>query len=440
MSWTTLQEATRLTDTFASEAVGIVRRLFHRLHDVDDLYAHSVGAYSAFAPVTLGVPCTRSNGGAGTTRQQARVAAIGETVERYSAAWLPEDDLKLDSYASLSQRVRCLDPEEVRLFSNEQLDRPGFKYSQLGVDDVIHWVESQEVHSGQRTWIPAQLAFLNSSLLTPRRIVHPTSNGLAFGSTHPEALCSAILELIERDAVMTAWYNGLTLPLIDVESDPTLSDYFDRHLRPSGLEISLVDLSVLAGVPAVVSIVRNGNSDIAPLGLGAAASPSPVVAAIKAANEAVASRGWAALKQRQGTTLDPRSDWNETIVDFEDHIALYTDVAMADQTKFLDSATARVAVADIPAIEAESPRDLYAQLAAILSKQGAQVYSVDVTAPDIREGGGAVVRAYSPQLQPLDVSYAARYLGGARLRRRPVDVGLLQEPVHNLNPLPHPFP
>ncbi|AXR73955.1 MULTISPECIES: YcaO-like family protein [Auritidibacter] len=440
MSWTSLQEAERLTNVYDSDAVGIVRRLFHRLHDVDDLHAHSVGAYSAYAPVTIGAPCTRSNGGAGTSRAQARVAAIGETVERYSSAWLPHEELVRGSFEELQQDRHCLHPEEIQLFSDEQLDDPNFEFSRLGTHDVIEWVESQDVHTGRRTWIPAQLAFLNSSLATEHRIVHPTSNGLAFGSRHEEALCSAILELIERDAVMTAWYNRLTLPLIDIDSDSILKDYFDRHLRPSGLDISVVDLSILAGVPAAVSVVRNTHGETAPLGIGAAASSSPITAAIKAANEAVASRGWAALKQRQGTTLDPQSNWKQTINDFEDHIALYTNETMAERTRFLDSSQERVAVSEIASLQAEHPEDLYQQLAATLAGQGATVYSIDVSSPDVIEGGGAVIRAYSPQLQPLDVSYAARYLGGHRLRQRPVEVGLLTSPSDQFNDLPHPFP
>ena len=69
-------------------------------------------------------------------------------------------------------------------------------------------------------------------------------------------------------------------------------------------------------------------------------------------------------------------------------------------------------------------------------------YAVDVTAPDIADAGLRVAKVVAPELQPLDVAYDARFLGGRRLYRAAFELGLRDEPAtfDDLNPYPHPFP
>ena len=65
-----------------------------------------------------------------------------------------------------------------------------------------------------------------------------------------------------------------------------------------------------------------------------------------------------------------------------------------------------------------------------------------MTAPDVRELGLTVGKVLAPELCPLDVPHAARFLGGRRLYDAAVSLGLRDEPLHeaDVNPDPHPFP
>lgn len=438
--WTPQDAAERIMSVFASPLVGIVQRLFARVRDTDELYAYSIGSEACDSRGLLGTRCNGNNGGGGATPEGARLAAIGEAVERYSGAWVPFELLRHGTYRELTARgVRCLPPGDFTPFASWQYEQPDAPFVPFTADTPLPWVESRRLHDGELIWIPAQLIYLRGDLMERHPIGYPTSNGLAYGNTPDEALVSGLLELVERDAVMLAWYKRLSLPLLDVGSDPALARYFRSHVEPTGLDVRLVDLSVFADVPVVLAVVRSEVPGAAPLGLGAAASGSALRAATKAACEAVNTRTWAAIKLRDGVYVDPDGDFDATVLDFDDHIALYSRPGLVSETLFLDSSPDRRALGDLPALCSDTPGELRDALLAALDD--VDLYAVDLTSPDVREAGGHVVKVFSPQLQPLDAGYRRRYVGGRRLREKPVALGLVKpQDADAVNPLPHPFP
>ncbi|RZQ62516.1 YcaO-like family protein [Amycolatopsis suaedae] len=440
--WTPREQAERTMNTFLSPVVGIVRSLYDRLHDTDDVYAYSIAADACNSKVLIDVACNKSNGGAGPDPDGARLSAIGETVERYSGAFVPFDQLRHGTYAELTaDGLTCLSPEEYQPFARWQYEHPQVPFQPYTADTRMHWTASLRLGDGERVWLPAQAVYLCENLLRDPPLTYPTSNGLAYGSTTDEALVGGILELLERDGVMVTWYKRLSLPLVDVESDPELAAFFRRHVWPSGMHVSIVDVSRFAGVAAVLAVVRNRNTDFAPLGLGAAAAADPRRAVTKAVCEAVSTRGWAFLKQRDGDVPDPDSDFYRTITAFEDHVGLYANPSLVAETEFLDASSERVAVADLPRLPDGNPGELRDALIERATAGGVNLYAVDATSPDVREAGGHVVKVFSPQLQPLDAGYAGRHLGGDRLHGRLVEQGHIDPAdADYVNPLPHPFP
>ena len=76
-----------------------------------------------------------------------------------------------------------------------------------------------------------------------------------------------------------------------------------------------------------------------------------------------------------------------------------------------------------------------------LARRSASAYAVDVTSPDVREAGLAVVRVVAPELCALDVEHDARMLGGTRLYDEPLRLGVRSGLTEaDVNPDPHPFP
>jgi ribosomal protein S12 methylthiotransferase accessory factor len=440
--WTPTPVATRTMRTFVSPTVGIVRRVFERMRDTDDLQAFSTGSEACDSRVLLGSACNKINGGGGLALEGSRLAAIGEAVERYSAAWVPFQELEYGAYRDLTARgLDCLPPGQYTPFADWQYDQPDAPAVRFTDQTAVPWVESRRLADGALVWIPAQAVYLRGDLGAKNPITYGTSNGLAYGNTTDEALVSGILELVERDAVMLTWYRSLSMPLLDISSDPRLAAYMARHVAPTGLAVSLVDLSAFTGIAVVLAVIRNDHPETASLGLGAAASGSPVRAATKAVTEATSTRSWAVSTRRAGIVVDPESDFNETVRSFDDHIALYARPSLIRATRFLDGSTQRSTVDQLPAHPSETPGELRDALVATLARGGIDLYAVDATSPDVREAGGHVVKVFSPQLQPLDAGFRRRSLGGARLRTRPAELGLVAPGNEDsINPMPHPFP
>ncbi|MGH3897139.1 MAG: YcaO-like family protein [Pseudonocardiaceae bacterium] len=442
--WTDPAVAERLFGQFRSDLVGIVTGVNQRLRDVDDVRAFTVGASTCETTHLLGERSTATNGGGALHERAAVVAAIAETVERYSATYRPDDAVIQASWRELAAGGdNAVSPGQLRLFTDAQLCEPGFPFVGFTDDLTIRWVPGVGLASGQRTWLPASLVFLSAPPREPAGCIgYSTSNGLAAGCTWDEAALAGLLELVERDGFCTTWHNGLSMPRIDPASDPEVSAFFDRHVRPAGLSVALVDLSRFGQVPSVLAIVRNENNDIAPIGLGAAAAADPRRAITKAVIEAFQTRVWMRAEQRAGTALPPDTDFTAEIRDFPDHVRLYSGPGLIEHTRFLDASDDRVAVGDLPAVPGARPRQVLLGVLEHLAAQGVDVYLADATSPDVRSAGAVVARVFAPALVPLDAWYRARFLGVPRLRRRPVELGLVPRPRRDeeLTAYPHPFP
>jgi ribosomal protein S12 methylthiotransferase accessory factor len=442
--WTDLAAAQRLFDQFRSDLVGIVTRLNQHLRDVDDVRAFSVGALTCETKHLIGYRGTATSGGGALHEQAAVVAAIAEAVERYSATYRPDHAVIQTSWRELTARGdNAVSPRQLRLFTDRQLAEPGFPFVDFTDDLTISWVPGVDLASGERTLLPTDLIFLSApSRELAGRIGYGTSNGLAAGCTWDEAALSGLLELIERDGFCTAWHNGLSMPQIDPASDPEVSAFFDRHVRPTGMSLALVDLSRFSQVPSVLAVVRNDDNDIAPIAVGAAAAGDPKRAIVKAVIEAFQTRVWMRAEQRAGTTLPPDTDFTAEIRTFDDHVRPYSGPGLIEHTRFLDASGDRVTVGDMPAVPGDRPRQVLLGVLDRLAEQGVDVYLADATSPDIRAGGVVVARAFAPALLPLDSWFRARFLGVPRLRQRPVELGLIPRPLRDeeLTAYPHPFP
>jgi ribosomal protein S12 methylthiotransferase accessory factor YcaO len=77
-------------------------------------------------------------------------------------------------------------------------------------DRELTWVEGEALTDRQPVWIPASFVRLTARG-EPGALVEGSSTGTAAGANADEATVAALLELIERDAVMAAWTDGLPL-------------------------------------------------------------------------------------------------------------------------------------------------------------------------------------------------------------------------------------
>jgi ribosomal protein S12 methylthiotransferase accessory factor len=427
--------------TLVSPYCGLVRGYSDLSCDPDDARLVRVGCRLADLEPLIGFTTDFRAGGSAPNRDEALAAALGEVAERYSASWLPEG-LPLATARELGGSA--VDPGRFALFHPRQHVRPGFPFKAFTADTRVRWTPGVALPSNDPAHLPAQLVYLrwrSPEDTGEEPIGYSTSNGTACGATFEEAVLSGLLELLERDAFMLTWYGRLSLPRLDWSSEPELTRFDDRYFRATGLRYSAIDLSRFHEVPTVVAIVRGAPGDGAPLAVGAACAPTAAEAWQDGLGEAFAVRAWARAMSHEGRIRGFASDFSD-LDGFDDHILFYANEENARHAKFLDASPQERAVGEIAPLEGSDVAEQIAALCERLAACGATAYAVDVTAPDIAAAGLRVAKVVAPELQPLDVAYDGRFLGGRRLYRAAYELGFLREPLvfDELNPYPHPFP
>ena len=435
---TPVTDALRRLDATVSPLVGIVKDVVQLTYGADDCRLSTVTCRVAPTGRTLGQETVDRGGSWHLGPERARAGALGEAVERYCGAFVPEELLVAGSAGELGDRV--VDPDEFSLFHPRQHAKPGFPFEPFTASSRLRFVEGFSLRDGSPALLPAQLVFLRGQLAGEPTIGYSTSNGLACGPTLEEAILAALLEVVERDSIMLAWNAGLSLPLLDWSGDADLRRLERLYFAPAGIEYSVVDASSFHDVPVAVAVLHGPPWGAAELSVGAAAAATPQAAWLKALAEAFGVRRW----RRDLGVLDPQFEVAEAdeITSFDDHTFYYATPERARQARFLHASAERRAVSDVRPLGDTTALEQIEEIVQRLAARGVDAYAVDVTSPDVRSLGMWVARVVAPALYGLDVAHVARYLGGNRLYRLPFELGLRASPLRfeDVNPLPHPFP
>lgn len=138
-------------------------------------------------------------GGKGPTRSHAKASAIMESIERYSS--LPRSYARCyirGTYTELSNSyAKVLHPDEI-----VEPVREGYDDRR----DPIDFVTGFDLLNNKQVLVPAEIALYryDHKPSSPRIFLHPHTNGLASGNVLEEAICHALCEVIEIDAVSIA--------------------------------------------------------------------------------------------------------------------------------------------------------------------------------------------------------------------------------------------
>jgi ribosomal protein S12 methylthiotransferase accessory factor len=143
--------------------------------------------------------------GKGPTREHAMASALMESIERYSS--LPAGGprkLVRSSYFELSKTRKMLHPDEI-------VEPVRFEYRN---DMPMDWLPGHDLASGEEVMVPASIALFR--YMPPPPAVNPFAyfhtNGLASGNVMEEAICHALCEVIERDAMSLAELRASAIP------------------------------------------------------------------------------------------------------------------------------------------------------------------------------------------------------------------------------------
>ncbi|SDD59174.1 YcaO-like family protein [Nocardioides lianchengensis] len=214
----------------------------------------------------------------------ARIAAIGEAVERYCGNHVPDGLLRGTARELTAAGHRLLGPDHLRFFADWQHERAGFPFARFTDDVEIAWVAG-EGDDGP-VLVPASWAHLNWRTGSRRGdafLHHVNYAGIATGQGVDDAVRRGLLELVERDALSLWWHLDLPAAGIDPDSVPGLRE----HLAGSRLEVHLLALPAWFGVPVVAAVVHDPVTGIVAGGFSAKLDPAET--AVKATLEAIHS-------------------------------------------------------------------------------------------------------------------------------------------------------
>lgn len=290
--------------------------------------------------------------------ERAFIRAVGESVERYCAAFYPED-LPLAQAGELDGP--WLDPNRLA---------PGI--GSFTPEMRIRWTRARVLANGDDVWVPASFVYIPyyGAPGEPSFDVQSTT-GLALGRDIDEAIEHALAEVVERDAFMRAWRFDLPVERVILEPIHLAGLHLCRIPSESGFEI-------------VVGFIERPEPPYTAVGL--AARRSLAEAASAAAIEAAAAHIW--LREWLATDPDPPAYPPRTLYDHARVHAIRRDLSTSRQ-RWLSATQVAVARPELTHWRQ-------------ISARFADACIVELTPPDVAATGACAVRVIVPDCVPLD--------------------------------------
>jgi thioglycine synthase len=271
-----------------------------RVADITDLDRIGIPVFSSIRPGAMEGAISIYNG-KGASREQARVSAIMEAMERFSAEPRGER-LRTDLMENMLSSENAVDPRELILPQMINM----YVHHQ-----PIAWVKGYDLIEGEDIWVPAVAVYHPYDSKNDLQLFRSNTIGLASGNNLEEAVLHGMCEVIERDAWSICEAKRTPRGELVVEDDcPVVSDLLQKF-RSQGVEVHLKDLTSDVGIPTIAAAADDVRmKDPALLNLGVGTHLSPRVAAIRALTEVAQSRCTQIHGAREDTT---KADINRAV-------------------------------------------------------------------------------------------------------------------------------
>ncbi|ONK09846.1 TOMM precursor leader peptide-binding protein [Streptomyces sp. MP131-18] len=321
-------------------------------------------------------------------------------------------------------------------------------------DRDIPWVWGHALGAGRPVLVPQVLTYYHATGLA-ERFVQESSNGCASGGCLAEAAYFGLMEVVERDAFLLAWYGRVPLPEIapDTSDRPETRQMVDR-LAMYGYRARFFDSRITFPVPVVTGVAVREDGGLGRMCFGAGASLDPEAALASALCEiATDAVNLPERTAREEPRLRAMAADFSRVTALHDHPLVYGIPEMGEHAAFLlgapgDPPPRRRALHDtfragsLLPVSDDVGQDLAACVAAV-NAAGFEVIVVDQTTPEQRDLGLVTAGVIVPGLLPIDFGWARqRALGMPRLRTALREAGRAERDLDpaDFNPAPHPFP
>ena len=258
-----------------------------RLANITGLDVVGVPVWVGMRPNSRGLATSQ---GKGLTHAAAQASALMESIESWHAENI-DRPVHIDSPSSFGRKVPIIQYDRLSYYDDSppRSDRP------------FAWIQGDDLLQDQPCWVPLESVSTNYVGPANGRSASSfvqSSNGLAGGNEMLEAICHALTELIERDAVHyagDAMRRFDTGRRIDIESidHPGCCAVLDKLAR-AGVAVAAFDLSSDLGVPVYGCSIVDADDTVSWRALppfnGYGCHLDPGIAMLRALTEAVQSR------------------------------------------------------------------------------------------------------------------------------------------------------
>jgi ribosomal protein S12 methylthiotransferase accessory factor len=362
--------------------------------------------------------------GAGFDRDRAIWCVLGEAMERH-AACAPVQDREIIATAR-DIGPSAMPPDRWILYGDDQYGRT-IPYRRPAPGHALAWIEGFRLPDGEPIHIPSDFVWLQTPFLRPEDThIQPISTGLSVGADRWSAILGGLLEIIERDVFSCHWLARRPARRCRPAEDALRQRLGSRLAANWPVELYLLDNEF--DLPVFLGRSRVRAHPEPDCLIGGSAHPDPLVAAEKAAVEAIQTRLWAGR-------MAPRSTAAADVRTFLDHVLYHQTPERATEAAWLFAGEALDTLPE--GFFDETPEAMVRRICRRLQVRGFEACVVDLTGCDLSELGLHAVRVCVPGLQPLSCGAGFENRDPRRLQSFVAAHGA---PFTGFNPAPHPFP
>lgn len=325
---------------------------------------------------------------AGATGASFADAAFKAVIEGYER-WV-SGRVRVDYHGSANELDNWLDPRLIMPLTDEQVAKLNLK--QFREDLALDWTLGKS-YDGRDIYVPSDIVYYGQRS-NGNRIYWGHSSGIAAYSDYEEAQKRALVELIERDALMRSWYSRRSPRIIDGNILPVHIKKRMSYWRKRNRKVMILEMPSDYGWVYEAVIVSD---DYPAFVSGAAATIERrmIYQTMYKALEEAEYRLLLCLGDPDMTDIDPR-----TVVSPAGHGKVYYFEKYAETLTWLWNGRTTYKFASLPERE-------FGELAEML-----EIVTVDMTADKMmeEESGLSVVRVFSPKLVQINFGfYSAHY-------------------------------
>jgi len=371
------------------------------------------------------------SGGKGVTDIQAKVSALCEAIERYSAVYQGDETSMTASYSEIESDA--LHPRDTLLFSDRQYQEryswnathtSGFHWvpKVFDPDCKIEWTQIWSLTNSHCKWVPSAYCYYGHPDLE-KEFMGSDSNGNAAGNTLEEAILQGFLELVERDATAIFWYNRIQRPGLDLDSiDDSYIQALRSYYQSIGRNLWVIDITTDLGIPVFATVSQRIEAPTEDILIAFGSHLTPRIALLRSLVEMNQFLPAVATQDAEGNTqyLFPEQEainwWKTAKLQENRYLTADSNLPTRKLSDFIDYSTNDLKTDVEKCVEIAHHHNL-------------EVLVLDQTRPDI---GLNVVKVIVPGLRHFWMRF-----GPGRLYDVPVKLGWLEEPLKesDLNPI-----